>query len=639
MPELIHGQLIAGNRLSLSLFQEKGMELSCCEESSVSILAWAQEFLYIPVEVDNGLVRRKVMVHIEDAVDKLSRHGLDPAWVRSQIIGHHFTDVVLKAKAKDLVDLCLVRYFQALDLVQVEEALKILESSYDNVDQQFKRFKIVRRDSKAYLELDNGNQIDLFTLKLRPRTQSFSSTLSRDSSRSFSLSDSLSDSDSNISTFAIGSGLSSDEVTSKVKLGAQFLARSFAPFIAIQSGQLEGPLKWALATSVAHHTGIHSRKFKVKGGPSVNVEIRDARIAFIIKGYRYEVDQASLVVNADRLKSNGLTEGEVLKIQEYVRNLNWGVSRIEDSFSLAGRRITRLSSGGLILHTDETLGKGSFKTVEKVVDLISGKVGAFYLTTLTRATLGEAVLAKQGNAEEIVLMERFKNQGQVGVIQLKGRTKEVVGADGRSEVGVSMPYYDLGSLETFASSYSLDAKDGMVIINQLAKALQGLHQQGLVHRDIKPANIFIKSSKSQKFKAILGDVGFLTSIDDNDKKQKLAGTPFYLSPEYARAIYRHSLGSKVDFNRIDYKACDVWALGLTFYQMMYAGALPPEIELIGTSSKTPDDFVSQLGFLVFPVTFPVDHPFNQILSHMLTSRDRRWTMDQVVEALASYRSA
>lgn len=635
MPESIHGQLIAGNRLSLFLFQEKGMELSCCEESSVSIFAWAQEFLYIPVEVDNGLVRRKVMVHIEDAVDKLSGHGLDPAWVRSQIIGHHFTDVVLKAKAKDLVKLCGSRFFTTLDQEEVEKALKLLESSYDNVDQQFKRFKIVRRDSKAYLELDNGHQVDLLTLKPRRPSQSSLSTASRAYSASTLSSESLSDSGASIvSTHSAVAEDSDSKVTKKAK----HLARVFAPFVVIEPARLEEALEWALATLVAHHTGIHSRKFKVKGGPSVNVEIRDARIAFIIKGYRYEVDQASLVVNVDKLKSNGLTEGEVLKIQEYVNGLSHGTIKLKTPFSLLGRKITQLESGGFVLHTDETLGKGSFKTVEKVVDLISGKVGAFYLATLTRATLGEAVLARQGDAEEIACMELFKQEHQVGVIQLKGRTKEVVGADGRSEVGVSMPYYDLGSLATFASSYSLDAKDGMVIINQLAKALQGLHQQGLVHRDIKPANIFIKSSKSQKFKAILGDVGFLTSIDDNHKKQQVVGTPLYFSPEYARAIHRHSWGSDVDFNRIDYKACDVWALGLTFYQMMYAGALPPEIELMGTRSKTPDDFISKLGYLVVPVTFPVDHPFKQILSHMLTSIDRRWTMDQVVEALASYRS-
>ena len=99
---------------------------------------------------------------------------------------------------------------------------------------------------------------------------------------------------------------------------------------------------------------------------------------------------------------------------------------------------------------------------------------------------------------------------------------------------------------------------------QIAEALAIIHSQGIIHRDIKPLNIMIDSDG----KPILMDFGIAKAGDTTNIDHKnltveghILGTPSYMAPEQFKT------SDKIT------KATDVYALGVTFYQMV-TGRLP-----------------------------------------------------------------
>lgn len=88
----------------------------------------------------------------------------------------------------------------------------------------------------------------------------------------------------------------------------------------------------------------------------------------------------------------------------------------------------------------------------------------------------------------------------------------------------------------------------------MASAVNHLHSLGIVHRDIKPENILIKNDFSS---AVLSDFGMAVHVSTN--ATNLCGTLAYIAPEVEDAVDRK------DFGFLDWKKCDVFSLGVTFY--------------------------------------------------------------------------
>jgi len=113
-----------------------------------------------------------------------------------------------------------------------------------------------------------------------------------------------------------------------------------------------------------------------------------------------------------------------------------------------------------------------------------------------------------------------------------------------------------------------------VITAQIARAVQFLHENGIVHRDIKPANILLSSEGTAK----LIDLGLATLMDaqcvdtessvDNRSLDsaiiasgRVAGTVNYVSPDQIRAP------------SCPLPSWDIYSLGCTLYQML-TGVVP-----------------------------------------------------------------
>ncbi len=93
------------------------------------------------------------------------------------------------------------------------------------------------------------------------------------------------------------------------------------------------------------------------------------------------------------------------------------------------------------------------------------------------------------------------------------------------------------------------------ITTELARALAGAHDTGLVHRDLKPANIMLRDDGTP----VVLDFGLVH--EDRSTEESLThtgdavGTPAYMAPE------------QIDGSSIDAR-CDVYALGLVLFELL-----------------------------------------------------------------------
>ncbi len=117
-----------------------------------------------------------------------------------------------------------------------------------------------------------------------------------------------------------------------------------------------------------------------------------------------------------------------------------------------------------------------------------------------------------------------------------------------------------------------------LVAQELCRALEMAHNQGIVHRDIKPENIMLDARGRVK----LMDFGIARIADDSHVTMTgaLVGSPAYMSPEQAT-------GEEVD------RRSDLFALGTVLYRMV-TGTLPfrggnPSVVLKNIIETTYDD--------------------------------------------------
>src|SRR5208282_2632668 len=119
---------------------------------------------------------------------------------------------------------------------------------------------------------------------------------------------------------------------------------------------------------------------------------------------------------------------------------------------------------------------------------------------------------------------------------------------------ISMEYVDGEDLRTILRRDGKFApKDAISVVEQVCRALDSAHSEGVIHRDLKPQNIM----RDRHGRIVVMDFGLARSLGESGMTQTgaIVGTIEYMSPEQA-------LGSTLD------QRSDIFSVGLIFFELL-----------------------------------------------------------------------
>ena len=195
---------------------------------------------------------------------------------------------------------------------------------------------------------------------------------------------------------------------------------------------------------------------------------------------------------------------------------------------------------------------------------------AYVLKTLLPARAHDAEERAQ-LAHEAWLARRLASSAAAPYLVAPHTPREVTG----SEPGAFYLLYDWHAGDTLAQLLERGQPFGvpqtLQLVTQAARALAGLHRQGVVHRDVKPANLHLGADGVLR----LLDLGVALSGHEPEALRQLhAGTPSYINPEQWGYRFASSSGTLEADPEPPDAMSDLFALGVTLYQLLSGGKLP-----------------------------------------------------------------
>ena len=175
-----------------------------------------------------------------------------------------------------------------------------------------------------------------------------------------------------------------------------------------------------------------------------------------------------------------------------------------------------------------------------------------------KRTVALKVLHKERTTNE-TLVRRFESEAQAAA-QLKHENIVTVYDAGQIDghLFIALEFVDGTDIhELVAKRGAIPLKRSVDFIKQVARALDHLHQRGIVHRDIKPSNLLLTKEGIVK----LTDLGLARAVDESlqsniTREGTTVGTVDYMAPEQARNSQSADIRS------------DIYSLGCTWYQML-----------------------------------------------------------------------
>ncbi|XP_076883691.1 wee1-like protein kinase [Bidens hawaiensis] len=193
-------------------------------------------------------------------------------------------------------------------------------------------------------------------------------------------------------------------------------------------------------------------------------------------------------------------------------------------------------------HEIEQIGSGNFSRVFKVLKRIDGCMYAVKCST--RKLYQET--------------ERQKALMEVQALAALGYHENIVGYNTswfeNEQLYIQMELCD-HNISTNHSSKICSEGEVLEVMHQIAKALQSIHEKGIVHLDVKPENIYVKNGVYK-----LGDFGCASLLDGSLPIDE--GDARYMPQEILNDNYDHL--DKVD----------IFSLGATIYEIIRGSTLP-----------------------------------------------------------------
>lgn len=126
--------------------------------------------------------------------------------------------------------------------------------------------------------------------------------------------------------------------------------------------------------------------------------------------------------------------------------------------------------------------------------------------------------------EEARVLRRISEPRVVGVHDIG------TSADGRSYF--VMDYADAGTVADLVG-HRLDPPAALATAVEVARAVQVLHDHGVLHRDVKPSNLLLRHRPDGSRQLMIADLGTAKALAEASGLTLSAGTPAYMAPEQA----------------------------------------------------------------------------------------------------------
>jgi serine/threonine protein kinase/tetratricopeptide (TPR) repeat protein len=188
------------------------------------------------------------------------------------------------------------------------------------------------------------------------------------------------------------------------------------------------------------------------------------------------------------------------------------------------------------------LGQGGMGAVYKARDRELDRLIALKVIRPELAT-DPAILARF--KQELILSRNITHKNVVRIFDL---------GEAEGIRFISMEYVDGEDLRTLLRRQGkFTPADAAVVVEQVCRALDSAHSEGVIHRDLKPQNIM----RDGNGRIVVMDFGLARSLGDHGMTQTgaIVGTIEYMSPEQA-------MGSTLD------QRSDIFSVGLIFFELL-----------------------------------------------------------------------
>lgn len=391
-----------------------------------------------------------------------------------------------------------------------------------------------------------------------------------------------------------------------------------------------------------------SRRSTYPSGLQIRFGARGTSLKLNIKGRLIDFKNATLdsyIISTNLADMKILiTAGEIHEIYKYVESYRYSFP-VNSSYYLkrSGTGLARsvfINESGrefLLLNrqvvvNDGFLGKGSYKKVTRGIDLSSGEIVA---SASIRFRSDKEVADVQN---EVDILHRIK--GCSGVQKLIGSCSYYSGKRAYNKYRFITEYYCHGELASHLG-LGISREFKKSIFEDIINAVADLHKNQIFHKDLKPSNIFVYKNKGA-IRAVVGDFGLSCHESEVERRRTLAGTLKYMSPEYLEIMDRHNreMGVSSEYKQ----SYDMWALGLTLYQLVYNKAqLPWEHERLITyrdlakSIKTKNQLLHSRSLLFATTAAQSQTPEDLIYWMLQDDPQRRITAAQARSLLPNLR--
>ncbi|KAL8572053.1 hypothetical protein ACOMHN_026679 [Nucella lapillus] len=125
-------------------------------------------------------------------------------------------------------------------------------------------------------------------------------------------------------------------------------------------------------------------------------------------------------------------------------------------------------------------------------------------------------------------------------------------------------------IHTYVEKRFFTEVEAIDIMNKLVRAVDFMHNKGVVHRDLKPENLIFKS-KEEGAEIKVVDFGFATLLPDSQTLMTPCFTLPYSAPEVLSQLrtYNPESAGATGASVTGYDAsCDLWSLGVILYTML-----------------------------------------------------------------------